>query len=129
MEGYLGEIRMVAFDFEPQGWAFCNGQHLSVHENTALYSLIKDTYGGNGETSFALPDLRARAPIHFNYDSHHPIRPIGQKIDNNYESTKSDNDSNDQITEPSSLNYDDSISQSIAVNFIICIDGLYPARK
>ncbi|MCW3807561.1 phage tail protein [Plebeiibacterium marinum] len=63
-EPILGEIRMFAGNFAPRGWAFCDGQLLPISENTALYSLLGTTYGGDGRTTFALPDLRGRAPIH-----------------------------------------------------------------
>jgi microcystin-dependent protein len=61
---FLGEIRRVAFDFEPRGWLSCNGQILSINANQALFSLLGTVYGGNGVTTFALPDLRGRAPVH-----------------------------------------------------------------
>lgn len=63
-EPYIGEIRMFGGTFAPCGWAFCNGQLLSIAENTALYSLLGTTYGGDGQNTFALPDLRGRAPVH-----------------------------------------------------------------
>jgi microcystin-dependent protein len=61
---YLGEIRMFAGNFAPQGWAFCDGQLLSVAQNQALFSLLGTTYGGDGRQSFGLPDLRGRLPLH-----------------------------------------------------------------
>lgn len=64
-EPFLAQIYMVGFNFAPRGWAFCNGQILSIAQNQALFSLLGTTYGGNGQTTFALPDLRGRAPIHF----------------------------------------------------------------
>jgi microcystin-dependent protein len=64
-EPFLGEIRMGGWNFAPQGWALCNGQLLSISQNTALFSLLGTTYGGNGQTTFALPDLRGRVPVHF----------------------------------------------------------------
>ena len=57
-------IRMVGFNFAPRGWAFCDGQILPINQNQSLYSLLGTTYGGDGRTSFALPDLRGRTPIH-----------------------------------------------------------------
>jgi microcystin-dependent protein len=63
MEGYLAEIRLFAGNFAPRGWAFCNGQILSIAQNTALFALIGTTYGGNGQTTFALPDLRGRTAV------------------------------------------------------------------
>lgn len=63
-EPFLAEIRMVGFDFAPRGWAFCDGQILPINQNQSLYSLLGTTFGGDGRTSFALPDLRGRAPMH-----------------------------------------------------------------
>jgi microcystin-dependent protein len=63
MEGYIAEIRLFAGNFAPRGWAFCNGQILSIAQNTALFSLLGTTFGGNGQTTFALPDLRGRVAV------------------------------------------------------------------
>ena len=61
---FVGEIRMFAGNFAPQGWMFCEGQLLAIADNDTLFNLIGTTYGGNGQTTFALPDLRGRAPVH-----------------------------------------------------------------
>lgn len=61
---FLGEIKLISWNFQPQGWAFCNGQFLPINQNQALFSILGTTYGGNGQTTFALPDLRGRAPVH-----------------------------------------------------------------
>jgi microcystin-dependent protein len=61
---YVGEIRMFAGNFAPAGWAFCNGQLMPISENETLFQLIGTTYGGDGEETFALPDLQSRVPIH-----------------------------------------------------------------
>jgi microcystin-dependent protein len=63
MEGTLAEIRMFAGNFSPRGWAFCSGQILPIAQNTAVFSLLGTTFGGNGTTNFALPDLRGRVPV------------------------------------------------------------------
>ena len=63
-EPFLAEIRIVGFNFAPRGWAFCDGQILPINQNQSLYSLLGTTYGGDGRTSFALPDLRSRTPVH-----------------------------------------------------------------
>lgn len=63
-EPFLSEIRLFSFNFPPKGWAFCNGQLLPINQNQALFALLGTTYGGNGQTTFALPDLRGQAPIH-----------------------------------------------------------------
>jgi microcystin-dependent protein len=60
---YLGEIRFVAFNFAPQGWALCNGQLLPISQNAALFNLLGTTYGGDGKTNFALPNLQGRMPL------------------------------------------------------------------
>lgn len=70
---YLAEIRIFSFAYAPRHWALCNGQILAISTNTALFSLLGTTYGGNGVTTFALPNLQGRAPMHFN-GSH----PLGQ---------------------------------------------------
>jgi len=64
-EPFLAEIRIMSFGFAPQGWAMCNGQLLPINQNQALFSLLGTTYGGNGQTTFGLPDLRGQTPIHF----------------------------------------------------------------
>lgn len=63
MNGTIGEIRGFGGNFAPRAWAFCNGQLLSINQNQALFSILGTTYGGDGRTSFALPDLRGRVPI------------------------------------------------------------------
>jgi microcystin-dependent protein len=63
-EPFLSEIRLFSFNFPPKGWAFCNGQFLPINQNQALFSLLGTTYGGNGQTTFALPDLRGRCAMH-----------------------------------------------------------------
>lgn len=61
---YLGEIRLMSFIYAPRGWAQCSGQLLPINQNQALFSILGTTYGGNGTTNFALPDLRGRVPLH-----------------------------------------------------------------
>jgi microcystin-dependent protein len=63
-EPFLSEIRIISFIFAPKGWALCNGQLLPINQNQALFSLLGTTYGGNGQTTFALPDLRGRTAVH-----------------------------------------------------------------
>lgn len=63
-EPFLSEIRIMSFSFAPKGWALCDGQFLPINQNQALFSLLGTTFGGNGQTTFALPDLRSRTPIH-----------------------------------------------------------------
>lgn len=63
-EPFLSEIRIFSFNFAPKGWALCNGQFLPINQNQALFSLLGTTYGGNGQTTFALPNLQGRSQIH-----------------------------------------------------------------
>ena len=62
---FLGELKIIAFNYAPKTWALANGQQLPINQNQALFSLLGTTYGGNGQTTFALPDVRSRVPIHF----------------------------------------------------------------
>lgn len=76
MDPYLGEIKIIAESFAPRGWAFCNGQLLSIAQYTALFSLLGTTYGGDGRTNFALPNLQGRAPMGFNPS----LYPLGELV-------------------------------------------------
>lgn len=62
-EPYIGEIRPISFNYAPKGWAFCNGQLIGIQQNQALFALLGTTFGGNGQTTFGLPDLRSRVPV------------------------------------------------------------------
>jgi microcystin-dependent protein len=64
MDPFVAEIRIFAFNFAPKGWAWCNGQLMPISQNTALFSLLGTTYGGDGKSTFALPDLQGSAPMH-----------------------------------------------------------------
>jgi len=74
---FIGEIRMFGGNFAPQGWAFCDGQLLPIAENDALFALIGTTYGGDGQSTFALPDLRSRIPVHQGQGPGLSLRVIG----------------------------------------------------
>ena len=63
-EPFIGEIKVISFNFPPQGWAFCNGQLLQINQNQALFSILGTTYGGDGRVTFALPNFQGRMPIH-----------------------------------------------------------------
>jgi microcystin-dependent protein len=74
---YLGEIRLLSFNFAPKGWAQCNGQLLAINQNQALFSLLGTQFGGNGVQNFALPDMRSRVPVHTDGGSSYPIGGVG----------------------------------------------------
>jgi microcystin-dependent protein len=77
-EPFLAEIRIVGFNFPPKGWAFCNGQIMAINQNQALFALLGTTYGGNGQTTFALPNLQGRAPLHVGTQQGGPTYSLGQ---------------------------------------------------
>lgn len=81
LEPFLAQLGLFSFLFTPKGWAQCNGQLLPIYQNQALFSLLGTQYGGNGQTTFALPDLRGKVPIHLS--ATHPIGEIGGE-QNNY---------------------------------------------
>ena len=105
-EGFLSEIRLFAFDAIPNGWMPCNGQELKITDNTALFSLVGTMYGGDGQKTFALPDLRARIPMHEGYDRRigARVRPVGSRGD---------------ATEQQGF---------LALNLCICVRGNWPSR-
>ena len=79
MDPFVGEIRLFSWNWAPRGWLPCDGRELNIQQNVALYSLLSTTYGGNGTTTFCLPDLRVRTPIGF--DPAHPPVPTSKRQD------------------------------------------------
>ena len=77
-DNFVGEIRAFPFNFAPTGWAMCNGQLLPISQNTALFSLLGTTYGGDGRSTFALPDLRGAVPVHFGQGAGLTARALGE---------------------------------------------------
>lgn len=75
---FVAEIRIFPFNFAPKGWAFCDGQLLPLSQNTALFSLLGTTYGGDGKSNFALPDLQGRAPVHPGQGPGLSLRDLGE---------------------------------------------------
>ncbi|VAX10040.1 Microcystin dependent protein [hydrothermal vent metagenome] len=78
-EPFIGQISMFGFNFAPRGWSFCSGQILSISQNTALFSLLGTTYGGDGRSTFALPDFRGRFPMSYGAGPGLPSYPIGMR--------------------------------------------------
>ncbi|MFO8233042.1 MAG: tail fiber protein [Longimonas sp.] len=79
LEPFIGQISMVGFNFAPRGWALCNGQLIAVSQNTALFSLLGTEFGGDGRTTFGLPDLRGRVPMHQGEGPGLSFRQLGAK--------------------------------------------------
>jgi microcystin-dependent protein len=108
MDPYLGEIRVFGFGFAPTGWMACDGQILPIASNTALYSLLGSVYGGDGVSTFALPDFRARAPAHQNP----PDSSMGQVGG----------------AEKAQSGFDFVTTPTLTANFCIAVQGIYPPR-
>ncbi len=85
MEGFIGQIMMFGGNFAPRSWAFCEGQLLAISQNSALFSILGTTYGGDGRTTFALPDLRGRVAIHAGNGPGLSNRPLGARSGSEYE--------------------------------------------
>ena len=103
MEGFIGEIRLFAGNYAPRSWAFCQGQILDISQNSALFSILGTTYGGDGVRNFALPDLRGAAAMH-------PSDTVG-------------------LGQAGPTVGGTSATKSLAVNYIICLYGIYPSRS
>lgn len=140
-EAMLGEIKMFAGNFAPRGWAFCDGQMLSISQNSALFSILGTTYGGDGRTTFALPDLRDRSPIHVSnrgYPSKGAIS-LGQRggvvtkrlVLVNFENKESKNSEKLKVLTDNGSSSNESYIQSpyLGVNYIISLYGTFPSRN
>lgn len=99
-EPTIGEIRLFAGIFAPKGWKFCEGQLLAIRGNEALFTIVSNYYGGDARTTFALPDLRDRAPVANNGTEVGSLNTLGAGE-----------------------------TRTIAMNYIICLDGVYPGRS
>jgi microcystin-dependent protein len=130
---FIGEIRMVGFDFAVAGWAFTGGQTIAISQNNALFTLLGTTYGGDGQTTFMLPDLRSRMPMHMGQGVGLSSRTIGQR------------GGAETVTFPSApvpsapvapiqalashASPVESMSPFLAVSFIIALQGIFPSRN
>jgi len=168
-EPFLAEVRIVGFNFAPRGWAFCDGQILPINQNQSLYSLLGTTYGGDGRTSFGLPDLRGRSPVHVgpsnggeNYDwghktgaetdtvtaaempqHDHPTygsgnnasgsdpsgQVLGRALNLYADPSNLTNIVSDSITNVGGGQSHNNMQPSLALNFCIALQGLFPSRN
>ena len=117
VEAYLGEIRIFAGNFAPKGWAFCEGQLLPIEKYKALFSLLGVTYGGDGRTTFALPDLRGRLPVGSGAGPGLPRRFLGE------------NTGGHEVMSARGPDFSFYHRADLAVNFIIALEGVYPDRS
>lgn len=114
---FIGEVMMTAATFCPRGWTEANGQLVSISENLALFSLLGTTYGGDGSKTFALPDLRGRAPVHVGNGRDVPPLVLGQKGGNS--SVARDPAASGTVkTQP-----------TLAIRYCVAIQGIYPSRN
>ncbi|MBK7825986.1 tail fiber protein [Nannocystis sp.] len=125
MEPFIAEIKMFGGNFAPRGWAFCNGQLMSIAQNTALFSLLGTTYGGDGRTTFGLPDLRGRFAMHEGQGPGLSNRVLGEQGGSeNPETVKAPGhgfgpgDGGISAFPPYTV-----------VSFIIALEGIYPSRS
>lgn len=128
----IGEISLFAGNFAPRGYALCHGQPMSISSNSALFSVLGTYYGGDGRTTFHLPDLRGRAPIGAGQGPGLKNVELGQKggVDEgklNVNKTKVSQDGNN-ITEVIS-HIEGNRPPYTSLNYIICVDGIYPSRN
>lgn len=136
-EPFVGEIRMFAGNFAPRGWAFCDGQLLAVSQNDALFSLLGTMYGGDGRTTFALPDCRGRTPVHAGQGPGLPDRRLGSKggqfANGNVPVTTSANIDRNLASNPETWEAPSPgaahATPRLFVNFIIALFGIYPSRN
>ncbi len=112
-EPFIAEVRIFAGNFAPRGWAFCDGQLLPVGQNEALFMILGTLYGGDGKSTFALPDMRGRRPVHS--DPEIGLRPgdvVAQKV---------------REVKGNSRNQEDRLREDLVVTFIIALQGTFPS--
>lgn len=108
-EGMIAEVKLFAGNFAPRNWAFCEGQVLSINQYQALFSLLGTTYGGDGRTTFALPDLRGRVPV--GVGTGRDLDPV-------------------RLGEQSTSGaYGDEAQSTLGMHYIICLNGIFPSRN
>ena len=135
---FIAEIRIFAGNFAPRNWAFCNGQLLQISQNTALFALIGTTYGGDGRTTMALPNLQGRAPAHPGQGPGLPSYRLGQVVQNSASTVKvvqgitpDRNLGSSQTTRTIAAKVPAGYQRHpyLGVNFIIALQGLFPPRS
>lgn len=129
---YLGEIRMFGGGFAPRNWALCNGQLLPISQNTALFSLLGTTYGGDGISSFGLPDLRGRVPMHPGSGPGLSPRTWGEKAGSEghfHNVLPITGDTSDPASNSAAADSASNMQPYLCVNFIIALQGIYPIEN
>lgn len=135
---YIGEIILFAGNFAPRGWAFCDGQILSISQNDALFSILGTIYGGDGRTSFALPDLRGRVPVHPGEGPGLSRVRLGEKFGTESNTTGADTPisvagpgrtGNTNVSSVNASTIQEHIQPSLGLHYIIALEGLFPPRS
>ncbi len=116
-ECFLGEVRMFAGNFAPRGWALCDGQLLAISKYSAVFSILGTMYGGDGRTTFALPDLRGRVPVHAGTGK--GLSPVKQGTKRSQGTAKVAEGETEIKTSEASL----------GIHYIICLHGTFPSRN
>ena len=135
MDGYLSEIRIWASNFAPKGWAFCDGSILSIRDYTALFSLIGTTYGGDGRTTFALPDLRGRVPVGAGAGAGLTQRTLGEVFGAETATESTTTAAKSVLPRGGTTTVDAAgdtinvVQPSLGVTYIICVLGNFPSRS
>ncbi|MCI4670603.1 MAG: tail fiber protein [Bacteroidia bacterium] len=130
--GTLGEIRMFAGNFAPRGWALCNGSILPISQNSALFSILGTTYGGDGRTSFGLPDLRGRTVIGVGTSPGLSKIDLGQRKGReifNLQKTRIKSATDGELVTVTTDSKFRTHQPSLGINYIICVSGTYPSRN
>ncbi len=129
-EPFLAEVRIVGFNFAPRGWAACDGQLLPINQNQSLYSLLGTTYGGDGRTTFALPDLRGRAPLHVGRSEGGSEHREGQKTGQETVTlTIAEMPQHDHLAKASSLTGNTSAPRNALLAAEVAPDAVYAERN
>lgn len=131
-DSFLGEVKIFAGNFAPRDWAPCDGRLIPISQNAALFSLLGTTYGGDGRTTFALPDLRGRVPIGQGRGEGLTPHTIGQRGGTEIINSNPHTIKNGDGVESTVNQFPQQIQNSqpyLTVNYIICINGIYPSRS
>jgi microcystin-dependent protein len=129
---FVAEIRMVGFNFAPIGWAFTNGQLMAISQNTALFSLLGTNYGGNGQTTFALPNMQGRMPLHWGQGPGLSAHDLGTMGGVEFVTRQTAQTLISAGSPAAAVKFQQQvpmISPFLAVNFIIALQGIFPARN
>ena len=119
IKGFIGEVKLTAGTYAPRGWAICNGQILPISQNTALFSILSTFYGGDGRTTFALPDLRGRVPVGIGTGPGIVPVQIGQQSGSGVTQTNLTTGDHPVVT---------GHTPTLGMHYIICLYGDYPPR-